>query len=115
MKMEMEKQKRQTIMNFKVTDSEAAAILEKMKVLGIRNLSAYLRAMALNGRIIKLDLPEIREMIRLLSNMTNNLNQIAKRVNAYGNIYETEIDELHEKQQELWLMMRQLLSRLDTE
>ena len=112
--MVMDREKRQTIMNFKVTDSEAAAILEKMKTLGIRNLSAYLRAMVLNGRIVRLDLPEIREMIRLLSNMTNNLNQIAKRVNAHGNIYETEIDELRQKQQELWLMMRQLLSRLDT-
>ena len=69
--------------------------------------------MTLNGYIMRVDLPEIREMIRLLSNMTNNLNQIAKRVNAHGNIYETEIDELREKQQELWLMTRQLLSRLD--
>ena len=112
--MSMVREKRQTIMNFKVTDSEAAAILEKMKTLGIRNLSAYLRSMVLNGSIVRFDLPEIREMIRLLSNMTNNLNQIAKRVNAHGNIYETEIDELREKQQELWLMMRQLLSRLDT-
>ena len=112
--MSMYREKRQTIMNFKVTDSEAAAILEKMKTLGIRNLSAYLRSMVLNGSIVRLDLPEIREMIRLLSNMTNNLNQIAKRVNAHGNIYETEIDELREKQQELWLMMRKLLSRLDT-
>ena len=111
--MSMDREKRQTIMNFKVTDSEAAAILEKMKTLGIRNLSAYLRSMVLNGSIVRLDLPEIREMIRLLSNMTNNLNQIAKRVNAHGNIYETEIDELREKQQELWLMTRQLLSRLD--
>ena len=111
--MSMDREKRQTIMNFKVTDSEAAAILEKMKTLGIRNLSAYLRSMVLNGSIVRLDLPEIREMIRLLSNMTNNLNQIAKRVNTHGNIYETEIDELREKQQELWLMTRQLLSRLD--
>ena len=72
-----------------------------------------MRAMALNGYILKLDLPQIREMTRLLSNMTNNLNQIAKRLNAHGQMYETEIEEVQQKQNELWVMMRQLLSLLD--
>ena len=79
----------------------------------IRNESAYIRALALNGYILKLDLPQIREMLRLLGNMTNNLNQIAKRLNAHGNLYETEIEEIQQKQDELWKMMRQLLSILE--
>ena len=41
--------------------------------------------------------------------MTNNLNQIAKRLNAHGQMYETEIEEVQQKQNELWVMMRQLL------
>lgn len=84
-----------------------------MKSLGITNTSAFLRSMALNGYILKLDLPQIREMIRLLSNMTNNLNQIAKRMNAHGQIYETEIDEIMQKQEELWQMMKRLLTILE--
>lgn len=72
-----------------------------------------MRALALNGYILKLDLPQIREMLRLLSNMANNLNQIAKRLNAHGNLYETEIEEIQQKQDELWKMMRQLLSILE--
>ena len=80
-----------------------------MESIGTANMSAYLRAMALNGYIMRLDIPQIREMIRLLSNMTNNLNQIAKRVNAHGQIYETEIEEIQQKQTELWEMMNQLL------
>ena len=72
-----------------------------------------MRALALNGYILKLDLPQIREMLRLLGNMTNNLNQIAKRLNAHGNLYETEIEEIQQKQDELWKMMRQLLSILE--
>ena len=67
----------------------------------------------LNGYILKLDLPQIREMIRLLSNMTNNLNQIAKRMNAHGQIYETEIDEIIQKQDELWKMINRLLTVLE--
>ena len=108
-----EKEKRLVNHNFRTTESEAAIMRKKMEALGIRNESAYMRALALNGYILKLDLPQIREMLRLLGNMTNNLNQIAKRLNAHGNLYETEIDEIQQKQDELWKMMRQLLSILE--
>ncbi len=109
----MEKEKRLVQHTFKTTEAEAQMIRRKMKALGIRNESAYMRAMALNGYILKLDLPQIREMTRLLSNMTNNLNQIAKRLNAHGQMYETEIEEIQQKQNELWVMMHQLLALLD--
>lgn len=108
-----EKEKRLVNHNFRTTESEAAIMRKKMEALGIRNESAYMRALALNGYILKLDLPQIREMLRLLGNMTNNLNQIAKRLNAHGNLYETEIEEVQQKQDELWKMMRQLLSILE--
>ena len=84
-----------------------------MEALGITNESAYMRALALNGYILKLDLPQNREMIRLLSNMTNNLNQIARRLNAQGQMYDTEMEEMLQKQDELWQMMRKLLSILE--
>lgn len=109
----MEKEKRLINHNFKTTESEAAIIQKKMNMLGIRNKSAYMRVLALNGYILKLDMPQIREMLRLLGNMTNNLNQIAKRLNTHGNLYETEIEEIQQKQDELWKMMRQLLSILE--
>ena len=108
-----EKEKRLVNHNFRTTESEAAIMRKKMEALGIRNESAYMRALALIGYILKLDLPQIREMLRLLGNMTNNLNQIAKRLNAHGNLYETEIEEIQQKQDELWKMMRQLLSILE--
>ena len=108
-----EKEKRLVNHNFRTTESEAAIMRKKMGALGIRNESAYMRALALNGYILKLDLPQIREMLRLLGNMTNNLNQIAKRLNAHGNLYETEIEEIQQKQDELWKMMRQLISILE--
>ena len=83
-----------------------------MKQLEIRNMSAFLRAMVLNGYVLKLDLPQLREMIRLLANLTNNVNQIARRVNEHGSIYESEIDEIREKVNQLLCMMNQLLSTL---
>lgn len=100
------------MLHFAVTEEEARIIDEKMKQLEIRNMSAFLRAMVLNGYVLKLDLPQLREMIRLLANLTNNVNQIARRVNEHGSIYESEIDEIQEKVNQLLCMMNQLLSTL---
>ena len=100
------------MLHFAVTEEEARIIDEKMKQLEIRNMSAFLRAMVLNGYVLKLDLPQLREMIRLLGNLTNNVNQIARRVNEHGSIYESEIDEIQEKVNQLLCMMNQLLSTL---
>ena len=95
-----------------MTEEEARIIDAKMKQLEIHNISAFLRAMVLNGYVLKLDLPQLREMIRLLGNLTNNVNQIARRVNEHGSIYESEIDEIQEKVNRLLGMMNQLLSTL---
>ena len=79
----------------------------------LTNFSSSFMVPSPTAWILKLDLPQIREMIRLLSNMTNNLNQIAKRMNAHGQIYETEIDEIIQKQDELWKMINRLLTVLE--
>ena len=111
--MESGKENRTIRYTIRLTESEARQLQKKMDLLGISNTAAYLRAMAMNGYMLRVDLPEIREMIRLLGNMTNNLNQIARRMNSGGSIYETEIDEMRVKQNELWAMMQQLLTRLE--
>ncbi len=110
--MKKEKALRTKMLHFAVTEEEARSSDEKMKQLEIRNMSAFLREMVLNGYVLKLDLPQLREMIRLLANLTNNVNQIARRVNEHGSIYESEIDEIQENVNLLLGMMNQLLSTL---
>ena len=86
---------------------------EKMKAAGITNQSVFLRAMVLKGYLLKLDLPEIRELLRLMKNLTNNVNQMAKRLNEQGNIYETEMDGIQQRMDELWDAMNQILTKLE--
>ena len=69
--------------------------------------------MALKGYLLKVNLPEIRELIRLMKNLTNNVNQIAKKLNEQGSVYETEIDDIRERLDELWNITNQLLARLE--
>ena len=106
------KEKRVIEHSFRTTESEDNVIRQKMKAFGIRNQASFYRAMVLNGYLLKLDLPEIRELLRLMKNLTNNVNQIAKRMNERGSIYDTEIDEILEKQEEIWNVLVQILDKL---
>ena len=76
--------------------------------------SAFIRKMALDGYIIKLDTSDIREMISLLRHSSNNLNQIAKKANSTGTIYGADIADLQVKQDEIWELAREIAARLST-
>ena len=78
------KEKRDEIIILRLTKTEKNRIYEKMFSMGIRSLSAYIRKMALDGYCLNLDLPQLRRMAYLLQNCSNNLNQVAKRVNESG-------------------------------
>ena len=106
------KEKRLIQHNFRTTEAEDNVIRQKMKTFGIRNRASFYRAMILNGYLLKLDLPDIRELLRLMKNLTNNVNQIAKRMNERGSIYDTEIDEILEKQEKIWNILNQILDKL---
>ena len=69
--------------------------------------------MTLNGYLLKLDLPELREAVRLLGSLSNNVNQIARRLHEGGSIYETEVDDIVQNQNKLKAKMDQILLRLD--
>ncbi len=99
-------------LNFRVTDSEYEIIQKKMKLSGIKKPTAYLRKMAMDGYVIRLDLSEFTEILRLARINSNNLNQVAKRANETGNIYETDIKELQEEQLEIKELLRGILDEL---
>ena len=108
----MAKRKREIVLRFRVTAEERGMIEEKMAQLGTENMAAYLRKMAIDGYIVKLDLPELRDIVSLLRRSGNNLNQIAKRVNKTSRIYTADIECLLENQEKLWSMAKEILGRL---
>ena len=91
--MSAPKRKREVQLNFRVSPEELALIEQKMAQLGTTNREAYLRKMAIDGLIVKLDMPELREMISLLRRSSNNLNQIAQKAHVLGVIDERRYDE----------------------
>ena len=108
----MAKRKREIVLRFRVTPEERGMIEEKMAQLGTENLAAYLRKIAIDGYVVMLDLPELRDMVSLLRRSGNNLNQIAKRVNETSRIYAADIECLLENQEKLWSVAKEILGRL---
>lgn len=106
------REKRDEIIILRTTKSEKNRIYEKMLGMGIRSLSAYIRKMALDGYCLNLDLPQLRRMSYLLQNCSNNLNQVAKRVNESNQLYAADFEDLRHRLDELIEIGRQILSRL---
>ena len=108
----MANRKRDIMLRFRVTPEERELIEERMAQLGTTNMAAYLRKIAIDGYVLKLDLPELKEMVSLLRRSNNNLNQIAKRVNETGRIYDADIGCLLGNQEQLWAAANEILTRL---
>ena len=83
-----------------------------MREAGTTNMGAYLRKVALDGYILRLDLPELKEMLSQLRYMGNNVNQIAKRANEVGVIDEMDIRGVSKRQERMLEQMGRLLEKL---
>ena len=101
--------KKSVRVEFVMSEQEAELVKGRMAELGITNLSAYLRKMAVDGYIIHLDMSDIQEMIRLLRICSNNLNQYARRANETGSVYSADVDDLRTRLDSLWDGMDKLL------
>lgn len=108
----MAKQKRDVLLKVRVTPEERELIRQKMALLGTDNMAAYMRKMAIDGYVVKLDLPELREMVSLLRYSSNNLNQLTRRVHETGRIYAADMDDILQNQERIWQAASGILSRL---
>lgn len=108
----MAKRKRDVPVLFWVSAEEQELIRQKMEQYGTENMSAYLRKMALDGYVVKLDLPELKELVSLMRRSSNNLNQLTRKVHETGRIYDTDLDDISQRQEQLWEGIREILTQL---
>ena len=97
---------------FRVTPEERKMIDKRMEQAGTTNMAAYLRKMAIDGYVVKLELPELRDFISLLRRTSNNFNQIARRVNSTNRVYENDIQEMKTMLEQLWEANNSVLEKL---
>ena len=103
---------RNIVKNIRMTPDELQMIHQKMQQFGTNNFSAFVRKMAIDGYVVKLELPELKELVSLLRYSSNNLNQLTKRVHETGRIYDADLEELQQSQERLWDAAQSILAAL---
>ena len=103
----MKNRTRPARIEFRVTEQERQRIQKKMEQLGTKNMGAYLRKMAIDGYIIKVDYTEQKKLAAAISRVAGNINQICRRINQTGHFYEDDIVELKAKQCEIGELLKQ--------
>ena len=95
-----------------VSAEELELIHQKMQQYGTENLSAYLRKMALDGYVVKLELPELKELVSLMRRSSNNLNQLTRKVHETGRVYDADLEDISQRQEQLWEGVKEILTQL---
>jgi len=108
----MAQMRRPIELKFHVTPEEKAIIDKKKAQIGTNCTAAYCRKMALDGYVLKLDFPELRQWSSTQRRISNNFNQLAKRVNSTNRVYDADIENMREMLDQLWDAINALLLRL---
>ena len=94
-----------------VSQEELDMIHQKMAEFGTSNMGAFVRKMVIDGYIVKLDIPELREILHQLGPIGNNVNQMARKLNAGGSIYREDIAEVNAKLDAVYKLQRRILKK----
>ena len=106
------KNTRDSFLLVRINDEERERIQARMDEVGTKNMSGFIRKMALDGRIVLLDMEEIKALVSLLRRTSANVNQIAKRVNSTSRVYENDLAEIQNRLGEVWLALDDVLRKL---
>ena len=107
----MAKRERQNELKIYLSDDEQYILEQKWKASNMKSKSAFIRHLILYGYVYDVNYEHLREYNTILSRIGNNLNQIAKRMNATGNVYEADVKEVKELMKQVWQSQKSMLSK----
>lgn len=105
-------QKRERIIRFRVNDDEYNAIAKASGESGFDSMSDYIRTIAIDRCIFSIDKDELAKLRRAISAISNNINQIAIRVNSTGTVYAEDLAEIKKGVEKAWQQQACILSLL---
>ena len=85
-----------------LSDDEQYILEQKVKISGMKSKSTFLRRLILYGFVYDIDYSDLREYNATLGKISGNLNQIAKRMNATGNVYKADVEEVKKLMKQVW-------------
>ena len=96
----------------RLTPQENALLEQKIQQSGIKNREAFMRKMHLEGYVLSLELPELKEILRLTRYTSNNVNQIARHAHETGRYYIEDIEQMVRNQEAIQDALKEVLNRL---
>ena len=96
----------------RLTPQENALLEQKIQQSGIKNREAFMRKMLLEGYVLSLELPELKEILRLTRYTSNNVNQIARYAHETGRYYIEDIEQMVRNQEAIQDALKEVLNRL---
>lgn len=96
----------------RLTPQENALLEQKIQQSGMKNREAFMRKMLLEGYVLSLELPELKEILRLTRYTSNNVNQIARHAHETGRYYIEDIEQMVRNQEAIQDALKEVLNRL---
>ena len=62
--------------------------------------------------VVKLELPELKELVSLMRRSSNNLNQLTRKVHETGRVYDADLEDISQRQEQLWEGVKEILTQL---
>lgn len=102
----MENRERKISINLYLNEDEFDLLNAKVRLSGLPNRSVFLRQLIFYGIVYNVDYSHLKEQNWLLSNMANNINQIAHQANANGHISDSEVKRSRMILEDVWQLLR---------
>ena len=76
-----------------------------------KSVSDYIRTLILFAVVYDVDYSYLRQYNETLGKISGNMNQIAKRVNSTGNVYEEDMAEVKAIMEQVWKTQKAMLKK----
>ncbi len=107
----MANRERKNELKIYLSDDEQYILEQKVKISGMKSKSTFLRHLILYGFVYDIDYSCLWDYNVALGKIGGNLNQIAKRMNATGNVYAADVKEVKELMKKVWDTQKAMLSK----
>ena len=94
-----------------LNEDEHFILEQKWKASKMKSKSSFIRHLILYGYVYDVNYEYLREYNTILSRISNNLNQIAKRINITNNVYQADVKEVKELMKQVWQSQKSMLSK----
>jgi len=95
---------------FRLDDYHYQLFMKKYRNSGCKSMSNFIRLMIFQGMLLTFDEATWEKVYHLFAKASNNINQIAARVNATGNVYDEDLKAIREGVEGTWQSLNYMVS-----